>query len=189
MNDPQSISGKQARELSVLWTRAHPVVAAFFRSNLRDYHRAEDLLQETAASVAEGFATYDQSRPFVPWVLGVAKNKLLHHLRTQSNDIHTFDESLVREVADAYAAMSDELATIKDALEICAERVSGRSRKLLEMRYVRDLTPAKIAARTGMNANAVAVMLHRVRKALRECIERQLDSKQFRQLRPEEGVN
>lgn len=42
------------------------------------------------------------------------------------------------------------------------------------MRYVRELTPAKIAALTGMNANAVAVMLHRVRRALRECIEKQI---------------
>jgi DNA-directed RNA polymerase specialized sigma24 family protein len=42
------------------------------------------------------------------------------------------------------------------------------------MRYVRELTPRKIAAMTGMNSNAVSVMLHRVRRALRECIERQI---------------
>ena len=48
------------------------------------------------------------------------------------------------------------------------------TRKLLEMRYVREMTPRKIAATTGMNSNAVSVMLHRVRRALRDCIERQL---------------
>jgi RNA polymerase sigma factor (sigma-70 family) len=70
--------------------------------------------------------------------------------------------------------MESEISSMHTALENCIERVEGRPRKLLEMRYVREMTPRKIAATTGMNSNAVSVMLHRVRRALRECIERQL---------------
>jgi RNA polymerase sigma-70 factor (ECF subfamily) len=174
MENATGMTTSQARELSVLWTKAHPIVAAYFRASLRDFHRAEDLLQETAAVVAEKFTTYDPSRSFVSWVLGVARNKLLHHLRTDSNDRHVFDESTVREITDLYAEMEPELAAMTAALETCVDRVTGRPRKLLEMRYVRELTPAKIAVLTGMQAGAVAVMLHRVRRALRDCIEKQL---------------
>lgn len=173
-DDPSGMSTSQARELSVLWTKAHPIVAAYFRSSLRDFHRAEDLLQETAAVVAEKFTTFDSSRPFTTWVLGIARNKLLHHMRTQSNDKHVFDDTMIGKIAAAYAEMEPEISSMQSALETCVERVQGRSRKLIEMRYVRELTPAKIAALTGMNANAVAVMLHRVRRALRECIEKQV---------------
>ncbi|HMP07785.1 MAG TPA: sigma-70 family RNA polymerase sigma factor [Lacipirellulaceae bacterium] len=168
------MSTSQARQLSVLWTRAHPIVAAYFRSQLRDYHRAEDLLQETAATAAEKFTTYDPARPFVAWVLGVARNKLLPHLRTNANDRHRFDDGVIERITAAYAEMEPELNAMQAALENCVGQVRGRARRLLEMRYVRDLTPSRIAALTGMTANAVTVMLHRVRKALRDCIERQV---------------
>ena len=85
-----------------------------------------------------------------------------------------FDDEAILKLADVYAEMESEISSMHTALENCIERVEGRPRKLLEMRYVREMTPRKIAATTGMNSNAVSVMLHRVRRALRECIERQL---------------
>jgi RNA polymerase sigma-70 factor (ECF subfamily) len=174
MDNSSGMSTSQARELSVLWTKAHPIVSAYLRASLRDFHRAEDMLQETAAVVAEKFTDYDPSRSFVAWALGVARNKVLHHLRTHSNDRHIFDEQTVREITDVYAELESEGSATSAALGICIDRVTGRPRKVLEMRYVRELTPAKIAAQTGMNANAVGVMLHRIRRSLRECIEKQL---------------
>jgi RNA polymerase sigma-70 factor (ECF subfamily) len=85
-----------------------------------------------------------------------------------------FDEAAIRELTDVYAEMEPEITVMHTALEGCIDRVQGRPRKLLEMRYVRELTPSAIATMTGMNANAVSVMLHRARRMLRECIERQL---------------
>jgi RNA polymerase sigma-70 factor, ECF subfamily len=181
-DDLSGISTSQARQLSVLWTKAHPIVAAYFRSNLRDFHQAEDLLQETAAVVAEKFTEFDVTRPFTSWVLGIARNKLLHHLRTNSNDKHVFDDTTIGLIADGYAKLEPEISSMQGALETCIERVQGRSRKLIEMRYVRELTPARIAALTGMSANTVAVMLHRVRRALRECIEKQLSTSRIKPL-------
>ena len=174
MDDGSGISTAQARQLSVLWTKAHPIVSAYFRAALWDFHQAEDLLQETAAAAAEKFTTYDPTRSFTAWVLGVARNKLLHYHRTHANDRHVFDDASLSTLADAYAEMEPEITVIHKALESCIDRVQGRPRKLLEMRYVRELTPAKISTMTGMNSNAVSVMLHRVRRTLRECIERQL---------------
>lgn len=174
MDDVSGISTAQARQLSILWTKAHPIVSAYFRACLCDFHQAEDLLQETAATAAEKFTTYDPSRSFTSWILGVARNKLLYHYRTHANDRHIFDAAAIQEVTDVYAEMEPEISAMHTALESCIDRVQGRPRKLLEMRYVRELTPLKIATMTGMNSNAVSVMLHRVRRTLRECIERQL---------------
>jgi RNA polymerase sigma-70 factor (ECF subfamily) len=174
MDDSSGISTAQARQLSILWTKAHPIVSAYFRACLWDFHQAEDLLQETAAAAAERFTTYDPTRSFTAWVLGIARNKLLHHHRTHANDRHVFYEAAIRELTDVYAEMEPEITVMHTALEGCIDRVQGRPRKLLEMRYVRELTPSAIATMTGMNANAVSVMLHRARRMLRECIERQL---------------
>ena len=174
MDDATAISTAQARQLSILWTKAYPIVSTYFRASLCDFHQAEDLLQETAAAAAEKFTTYDPSRSFTAWVLGVARYKLLQHHRKHATDRHVFDDEAILKLADVYAEMESEISSMHTALENCIERGDGRPRKLLEMRYVREMTPRKIAATTGMNSNAVSVMLHRVRRALRECIERQL---------------
>jgi RNA polymerase sigma-70 factor (ECF subfamily) len=176
MDQSTGISTAQARELSVLWTKAYPIVSTYFRACLCDFHRSEDLLQETAAAVAESFTSYDPARPFTGWVLGIARHKLLQYYRAHAKDRHLFDDQAVRELADVCAEMEPEISAMQAALERCVDRVQGRPRKLLEMRYVRELTPRAIAEKTGMNANAVSVMLHRARKALRDCIARQMAS-------------
>ncbi|NOZ41261.1 MAG: sigma-70 family RNA polymerase sigma factor [Planctomycetes bacterium] len=163
-------------ELNVLWTKAHPVVLAFIRSTIRDFHRGEDVMQEVAETVAEKFDQYDRKRPFPPWVLGIARNKVLAYLRKHANDRHVFDDETVGKIATVYGDVEGEFSEMQNALEICMKQVKGRAQKILKMRYVRNQTPAVIARALGLSANAVSVMLHRVRQALRECVQRQLDS-------------
>jgi RNA polymerase sigma-70 factor, ECF subfamily len=50
--------------------------------------------------------------------------------------------------------------------------VTGRARKLCELRYEHDLKPVAIASRFGMSANGVAKALQRTRELLRECVEK-----------------
>ncbi len=76
----ESAEAREARrELNVLWTKAHAVVLSYIRSTVIDFHRAEDVLQETAGTVAEKFSEYDSSRPFLPWALGIARSKIVEH--------------------------------------------------------------------------------------------------------------
>ncbi len=161
-------------ELSVLWTKAHPVVFAFIRSTVRDFHRSEDILQEVASTVAEKFDQFNRERPFVPWALGIARNKVLVYLRKATNDRHIFDDTTIKEIAAAHGNIEGELSDMHSALESCVEKVQGISHKVLEMRYVRQQTPTAIANAVGMTANAVTVMLFRIRQALKKCVERQL---------------
>jgi len=169
-------SRQSRRDLSVLWTKSHAVVSSYIRSTIIDFHKAEDVLQETAATVAEKFDEYDSSRPFLPWALGVARFKVLEALRKSSRDRLVFDEHLVTQLSMTYAELQSSANDMHLALERCVESVQGRSRKLLELRYVREKTADAIAAATGMTAGAVSVALHRVRIALHDCIQRQLSA-------------
>ena len=162
------------RELSMLWARSHPMIASFIRSVVIDHHQSEDVLQETAATVAEKFDDYDRSRPFLPWVLGIARFKAIDSLRSISRDRLVFSDDIVSSLSETYAELEINASDVNLALENCVQQVSGRSRKLLEMRYLRDLNAHAIAAATGMTPGSVTVALHRIRKALGECIDRVL---------------
>jgi RNA polymerase sigma-70 factor (ECF subfamily) len=67
-----------------------------------------------------------------------------------------------------------ELDDTREALNKCTRQLRGRARQLVELHYVRELRPTRIAQQLGMSANAVFVALHRVRTALRKCVEARL---------------
>jgi DNA-directed RNA polymerase specialized sigma24 family protein len=46
----------------------------------------------------------------------------------------------------------------------------------LQLRYTQGMDHRHIAEQLKMSANNVGVLLHRLRKSLRECVERRLDS-------------
>ena len=168
---------EQMRQLTLLWMKAQPVVAAFIASVVRDRHAVEDLTQEVAATVASSFDRYDPAQPFTPWAIGVAWNKVLHYLRSAKRDRHIFSDELVMGLAQAHEDMSGDYDDRHDALAYCLERVPGHARSVLGLRYVREMGVAKIADELGKSPGAVSSLLYRTRISLADCIHKRLGSK------------
>ena len=162
------------RDLAVLWTKAQPNVSAFVSSLVGDFHDAEDIIQQVAAAAAERFDDYDPERPFVAWAIGIARHKVYNHLRSSGRDKHVFDSEALGDIAEAYQRIEPELTEARAALDDCMKKVQGKTRQVLELRYVRDLKPSAIGDKMGMKANAVYVMLHRLRAALTTCVKSKL---------------
>lgn len=175
-DDPQQDANDELRvELNVQWTKAYPAVFAFIRASVRDFHSSEDIMQEVAAAVARSFDTYDRTRSFRAWVFGIARNKVLMHLRSKTTDRHVFDDQTVEALAAASEQSSDLAHSARrEALAACLGRVSGRARKFLDMRYAEGNSVASIAKSVGTTSNAVSLVLHRIRLSLKECVEHKL---------------
>lgn len=161
-----------ARRATRLWTLAQPTVSAFIASVVRNFRDRDDVLQETAVAVIESFARYDESRPFVGWALGIARNQVFLYFRRQHRDAHRFDTEAVEKLAVAFESVGVEELRQFDFLRDCLRGLEERARRICDLRYRNDLKPAAIAAQVGLSANAVAQALHRIREQLRTCIER-----------------
>jgi len=161
-------------QFALLWTAAQPTVAGYIHAALGDYHQAQDVLQQTAVALVRKFDQYDPDRPFAAWAIGVARLELLAHRRQFATDRHQFSEKLIDQLADGYASMTPQLNQMDTALSQCIDEMQGQSRRALELRYRQNLKPAEVAAQLGMQPGSVRVMLHRIRAALRQCIERRL---------------
>jgi RNA polymerase sigma-70 factor (ECF subfamily) len=159
-------------EATRLWTLAQPVVSAFVASLVREIRDRDDVLQEVAVAVMASFGSYDRNRPFVSWVLGIARNQVHLHYRRRRRDRLVFDEDAVDQLERAFAEVQPRDARMLDYLEECVQSLEGRARELCELRYERDLKPAAIAPRVGMSANGVAKALQRIRELLRACVEK-----------------
>lgn len=169
-NEPRNSS----EEIAILWTKAQPTVSAFISSMLPDFHQAEDVLQQVAVIVVRKFEQYDPAQPFISWALGIAKNEVLKSRRAFVADRHVFDEELCEQLTDGYQESVKEFEDVRSALAHCMRGLRGRAKNIMELRYGLDLKPAAIAKKVDMQPGAVRVLLHRVRGALRDCINKRL---------------
>jgi RNA polymerase sigma-70 factor, ECF subfamily len=162
-------------QLAALWEQARPAVFAYLTSTVYDFHRAEDLLQEVAVAIAAKFHAYDPERSFLAWAIGIARNRTLLYFRVQARDRQHFSEATMKSLSTAAEQLSHDISSYRrDALRHCLERISGRRRRVLDLRYTGDQSIAAVASQLGMTANAVKITLHRVRAALEQCVERRL---------------
>lgn len=159
------------------WTQAQPVVVSMLTLRLRDRAAVDDLTQEVALAAFKAFASYDETRSFTTWAVGIAHHKVVDWLRRNgSRRLVITDAQALATLAEVGAELERELGDRESALHGCLEVLTGRSRDLIQLHYVEDLPTAAIADRLGMTAVNVKVMLHRIREALRTCVERRIAS-------------
>jgi RNA polymerase sigma-70 factor (ECF subfamily) len=162
------------KKLTVLWADAQPKVAGFVGAFIHHYPDAQDVVQEVAKAAVEAIDSYDLDKPFGPWVLGVARFKVIDYLRRDGRDRHVFDHDAINRLAGAYAKEDDRLDAMKLALAECMQSLSKRERQALDLRYVDEAKTSQVADRLSIKAGTARVLLHRIRQALATCVERKL---------------
>ena len=162
------------KRMTIEWTRAQPSVGRFVGSFLRDRAEAADVLQEIALVIVEKFEQWDPEQPFVGWALGIARRVVLAHLREKYRDRRVEFSDAIDKVALSFEKLEPQAELMKDSLADCLGQVRGQSRQVLSLRYTEGLELKQIGDQLGMTASNVGVMLHRVRAALRKCVDRKL---------------
>lgn len=163
-----------AQKLAALWVSAQSDVATFIKAFIRNSEDANDVLQQVAMKIVRKFDKYDQTRPFSPWVIAVAKREVFTYLRRQSADRHVFDDDLVHRIADVIEQRIGDDDLYESALRDCVEKSDPRGQRVLDLHYGKGVKTATIAEDMSMTPGAVRMLLCRVREELRQCIEERL---------------
>ena len=153
--------------LRLLYIRYADNVYGYLRSIVKDDREAEDLTQQVFMKLMSVIVKYeDQGVPFSGWLLRLARNVALDHLRrrrpTPTEDVFGardhFDEHDARERArDLHHA----LASLPD-----------EQRDVMVMRHIVGLSPPEIAQRMGRSESSIHGLHHRGRRALRRELSR-----------------
>jgi RNA polymerase sigma factor (sigma-70 family) len=132
----------------------------------------EDLVQDILLSLHAVRATYDPGRPFVPWLLAIARNRLVdgarRYARSTAHELHvenlavTFADDSTNTNVDRYEDV-EELRQAIGALPP-GQRDAIQMLKLGEM----SLKEAAVASQTSVGALKVAT--HRAMTALRKML-------------------
>ncbi len=167
----------QRAQLAINWERARTAVFAQLLAGIGSFHDAEDLLQEVAISVAQNYGSYDPSRPFIAWALGITRNHMLMYFRRYHRNRVTFSNELMASMERHFAAAAEvSIDPRREALHRCISRLDDRRRRLIELRYSSGFSIEKMAEVLGKSVTATKGSLFRVRKLLEQCVSRAVES-------------
>lgn len=149
-----------------LYIRYSDNVYGYVRSIVRDDKEAEDLTQQVFMKLITVIVKYeDQGVPFSGWLLRLARNVALDHLRrrrpTPTEEVLGVDSHDDEEARERARDLHAALATLPE-----------EQRSVMVMRHVVGLSPLEIAERMGRSESSIHGLHHRGRKALQRELSR-----------------
>ncbi|MBX7481048.1 sigma-70 family RNA polymerase sigma factor [Qipengyuania qiaonensis] len=139
-------------------------LAGFYRGRI-DPAGADDLVQETLMSVHAKRATYDPSRPFLPWLAAIARYRWVDRLRRNYRRAESeLDETLSEGDHEA-----EVIARI--SIDRMLARLSEGQAEAIRLVKIEGLTIAEASGRTGQSESLVKVNIHRGLKKLAANVE------------------
>ena len=143
-----------------------PVLRTVTRRNCAriglDGGEAEDIVQEVLLAIHLKRHTWDVERPFGPWIMTIARNKLIDARRRRGNRLTL----PIDDVADILTAERSDDATDRGDLDRLLGGLGERQRDLVRSLSVEGRSVQETAERLKMSEGAVRVALHRAIKAL-----------------------
>lgn len=157
--------------LARAFAESDPGLRVFVRSCLRDDSDADDVVQEVWLTVVRKLPSYDSSRSFRAWVFGIARMQVLkwRQSKARRREFAVPDETIAQ-MSQAVEDGPVGPSACEDAIRRCLERMGGRPREMLRLKYAVGLKSAEIARRLGMTSGAVDMGLTRARRALRAAV-------------------
>jgi RNA polymerase sigma-70 factor (ECF subfamily) len=158
-------------ELLALYQRALPEVYGYLLDRCRDRETAEDLTSETFLAAVRAVDVPSAPQLSVPWLLGVARHKLVDHWRRRARDDRLLDAlSDSPAVEDPWDAQLSSLVAA-DVLE----RLGEHHQIVLTLRYVDGLSVPEVAVLVERTVHATEALLVRARIAFRKLYEKGAD--------------
>lgn len=152
--------------LAAFYNRAvREVYHYLFRAALGDQALAEDLTQETFASIVIAINAGRAEALEMPWVIGVARHKLIDHYRRAASE--------QRRMALVWPGLNAAEEQCFDLEDEGPARVVGLLRELspihrlvLVLRYLDDLPVEEVASSIDRSVHATESLLVRARRSL-----------------------
>ena len=135
-----------------------------------------DVVQDANVDLWAHKDDYDQSRPFLPWALRFAYNRVLAFRKTRSRSRLLLSDEFVSSLAASMDHNPLEADGRLTALTRCLEHLKDEQRTLLQERYTCGVSVKGLAARLNATADQISSRLYRLRKDLGSCIERRMAS-------------
>ena len=169
----QALAGSQDAYRLLVERHSRAVLTLVARI-VRDQGVAEELAQDAFVKAFGALRSFDSSYKFSNWILRIAHNVAIDHLRKARPPIVSIDdEASGRDMADVLADAREPSAfdravrrDFRDDLERALATLRPEFSRLIVMRYLEDMSYEDISEVVGLPLGTVKSHLHRARAAL-----------------------
>ena len=143
----------------------------------RDYHRVEDLAQETFVKAWRALARFDGRVPFEHWLSRIAVRVALDHLRRQRRARNEVGLPDLGEDALEWLRAGEDRSELnarqaRDLLDVALRELAPAERQVIILQEIEGYSVNEICRLTGWTKVATRVRAYRARKRLRRELER-----------------
>jgi RNA polymerase sigma-70 factor (ECF subfamily) len=154
------------------------MLLAYASFRVPDRDAVDEVVQRTFIRAYEQLDQFRTGRDFGVWLRAICKFMIMEELKRRTRaqvNREKYGEylkhQLLRMAADAADAPDADMA---DILRACMEALQENARELIQLRYTAQKSVDDIAAALDRSFTWVTSSLHRVRGALRTCIEKRV---------------
>jgi RNA polymerase sigma-70 factor (ECF subfamily) len=153
-----------------------PALRAFVLSLLPGSPEVDDVIQDTNAEIWTKRGDFRIGTNFKSWMFSVAKFKVMSVWRDRQRcKVWAVPEEtlimLVERIEDGAFADTESRY---EALRFCLDRLRAEDRVLVLNRYIADNNLDRLEQKSGRKKDSLKVSLHRIRTALRVCMNRRI---------------
>jgi len=135
---------------------------------------AEEVFQQACVIILDKADQFAPGTNFVRWACQIAQYEAYNYRRRLQNERLHFNDELLDALANRRLDNSEVLQAELDALRLCVSKLPQADRQLIQERYQRDISSRELAMELGRPENTVYKAIHRIRRSLRECIQRSM---------------
>lgn len=136
---------------------------------------ADDVVQQANLVVWRKRTSFKLETNFRSWLFAIARLEVVaHRKKVARNWWLVIDEELTQRLAESMTNASCETphAVLRMALNSCLKKLNPTEFSVIERFYFGGQSIKRIAASDGRSTGALKVSLHRIRAALRRCIQK-----------------
>lgn len=145
-----------------------PLARSFVAHKISNTNQREDVVQEILISVHRARHTFEETRPFKPWLYAIFKYRTLDYLRTvYRNKEDTVEDFIENNVLDTNNNVTKDIET-NELLNKALSNLNETQRRILILLKLQGFSAAEVALKMDMNVSAVKVSAHRAIQKIRK---------------------
>lgn len=166
------LQSRDAKAMSELYDRYGRLTYSLIYRIVRNPSLAEDLVQETFLRIWNRVGSFDAERGAIgSWVLAIARNRAIDHLRSTDGRMQTGAIDLERlENVSLFSTMDTDALSIDRArrLKAAFEKLSPSQRQVIDLAYYEGLSQSEMAERLNQPLGTVKTWTRSALKILRD---------------------
>jgi RNA polymerase sigma-70 factor (ECF subfamily) len=166
---------KRTLEFLKLFVRHQQEIYAYILTLVPHVHDADDLFQDGMIVMWQKFNRFQPGTNFAAWGVQIMRFQILDYRRNQARNKQVLmEDSLFEALMDHMPTIQDETAARIEALRKCLALLGGRAKRIIKMRYERNISVEKIASYLKLSRRHVYHVLGQINNVLLRCMRRTL---------------